>query len=209
MTTPGTGWHDRIMKTCLKCGKTMDEELFPLDPKRKDGRHPYCKSCKAEEQRGRNHIETEARRRLPKRCRRCGRSEPEISFPSRQSHNCWDCHEHEAETSREAQNRRSAKRYSEHRVRINQRLRERATARKLELLRLCGGRCVGCGLEVGEEWPGACFDFHHPEKNKEGVIAQMMHSWKSMHGRLLIEIKKCVVLCANCHRKAHFLEKGK
>jgi len=49
-------------------------------------------------------------------------------------------------------------------------------------------------------------DFHHIDSNiKENTVAKLMiHS--SME-KLDEEIKKCVVLCANCHREFHFLNK--
>jgi len=71
-----------------------------------------------------------------------------------------------------------------------------------------GGKCADCGIEMGEEWPSACFDFHHLE-GKEADLARLIHAWKSMYGRVLEELEKCVMLCANCHRKRHFTEKGK
>lgn len=47
----------------------------------------------------------------------------------------------------------------------------------------------------------ACLDFHHAEANKESHIADMLRQHGV--GRLLREISKCVVVCANCHRKIH------
>ena len=48
----------------------------------------------------------------------------------------------------------------------------------------------------------ACLHFHHPGNNKEGNVSRFaMDGSKS---KLLKEIKKCVVLCANCHAKLHF-----
>ena len=52
----------------------------------------------------------------------------------------------------------------------------------------------------------ACLDFHHIDPSKKKwAIAQMVHkiSLKSLKD----EIAKCVVLCANCHRKKHHEEK--
>lgn len=50
----------------------------------------------------------------------------------------------------------------------------------------------------------ACLDFHHLDPStKEFDIAlasgQQAWSWE----KVLTEIRKCVCLCANCHRKVH------
>lgn len=57
----------------------------------------------------------------------------------------------------------------------------------------------GC-VECGEKHP-ATLEFHHKDQNvKKGDIGQTQWSWD----RLKSEIKKCDVLCANCHRKRHW-----
>lgn len=49
----------------------------------------------------------------------------------------------------------------------------------------------------------ACLEFHHIKENKEINIADALrHGWA--WSRFLKEIDKCVVLCANCHRKLHW-----
>lgn len=52
-------------------------------------------------------------------------------------------------------------------------------------------------------------DFHHIDPTKkENGIAQMLRnntSWEKIEE----EIKKCIPLCANCHREFHYLEKEK
>lgn len=57
-------------------------------------------------------------------------------------------------------------------------------------------RCKYCG-----ESEPVVLDFHHKDQNKEYNIANKVvaYSWE----RLLVEIKKCEVVCANCHRKLH------
>lgn len=59
-----------------------------------------------------------------------------------------------------------------------------------------GKACICCG----EDEP-ACLDFHHLDPNeKDFTVTQSMNrKWES----ILAEIQKCVVLCANCHRKVH------
>ena len=48
----------------------------------------------------------------------------------------------------------------------------------------------------------AVLDFHHRSKS-EKIIAVSQLLWKNRIEELMIEIKKCDVLCANCHRKLH------
>ena len=49
-------------------------------------------------------------------------------------------------------------------------------------------------------------DFHHIDPTtKSGVIAHLVAA--SSLDNLLTEINKCVVLCANCHREWHYLNK--
>lgn len=56
--------------------------------------------------------------------------------------------------------------------------------------------CERCG-----ERDPCCLEFHHKDPSqKTGAIAVLCGwSWK----RLEAEIAKCVVLCANCHCRAH------
>lgn len=55
----------------------------------------------------------------------------------------------------------------------------------------------------GESHP-ACLDFHHldPEEKEVNVGLMLGKGWSVE--RMLREIKKCVVLCSNCHRKHHW-----
>jgi len=51
------------------------------------------------------------------------------------------------------------------------------------------------------ESESVCLDFHHL-RDKDVPISRIVHrgySWE----RILMEMKKCVVLCSNCHRKVH------
>ena len=63
-----------------------------------------------------------------------------------------------------------------------------------------GKKCLLCN----ENHP-ACLDFHHKDGTKKSDrISKMVGRvpWK----RLLEEIEKCDILCANCHRKLHYPE---
>jgi len=58
-------------------------------------------------------------------------------------------------------------------------------------------KCNRCG-----ENHSACLEFHHKDPStKEALVSDM--AAKSSTKRILKEIEKCEVLCANCHRKEH------
>ena len=59
--------------------------------------------------------------------------------------------------------------------------------------------CIKCG-----ESRLYVLDFHHINKDeKETTIGKMKRGLKALQR----ETEKCVCLCANCHRKFHFLER--
>ncbi len=61
--------------------------------------------------------------------------------------------------------------------------------------------CLHCGMNRIE-----CLDFHHRNPNeKEAHVSAILQRWGKK--RILAEITKCDVLCANCHRTFHFQEK--
>ncbi len=49
----------------------------------------------------------------------------------------------------------------------------------------------------------ACLDFHHKTKNDKKLRISRQIGWMSFE-KVLEEIKRCDVLCANCHRKLHY-----
>lgn len=61
---------------------------------------------------------------------------------------------------------------------------------------------IGC-ICCGEKDP-ACLDFHHLKDKEEQLSHMLTHSKTAID----LEINKCVVLCANCHRKLHYYNKS-
>jgi len=51
----------------------------------------------------------------------------------------------------------------------------------------------------------ACLEFHHTQRNKDNSVSNMAGAGYSKN-RIMNEINKCIVLCANCHRKLHHPE---
>lgn len=73
-----------------------------------------------------------------------------------------------------------------------------------EWVRQFKDKCKNCG-----ETHPACLDFHHIG-NKEAGIASMIHTTNitdALKKKIIAEIKKCEVLCSNCHRKVHWEER--
>ena len=73
---------------------------------------------------------------------------------------------------------------------------------KAAAVKLLGEKCIDCG------WQGhqAAFQFHHLNpKEKDFVIGNVANkNWESIK----LELKKCVLLCANCHSIRHSTKDG-
>ena len=73
---------------------------------------------------------------------------------------------------------------------------------KLAAIKLLGGMCQRCG------WKGdqAALQFHHKDPNEKDFILGGVanKSWESIIG----EVKKCELLCANCHSIEHSSKLG-
>ena len=70
--------------------------------------------------------------------------------------------------------------------------------RKLNLIKVCGSKCNLCGYDKNI----TALEFHHIDPRlKEYGIASMgtCHQLE----KDLNEVKKCILVCANCHREIH------
>ena len=63
--------------------------------------------------------------------------------------------------------------------------------------------CAKCG-----DTRSYVLDYHHidPSVKTEGIARMVSNHYTSLNEETLNEIKKCVVLCANCHREWHYLK---
>lgn len=70
--------------------------------------------------------------------------------------------------------------------------------RKADLIELFGGKCCLCGFNAFQE----ALEFHHvnPEEKEFSIASNVMKNLESQ----LQELKKCILVCANCHRGIHF-----
>ncbi len=88
--------------------------------------------------------------------------------------------------------------YERHKTKIYLSKRARLRNYKLELVNELGGKCSLCGYNKCI----AAFDFHHKSDDKESAVAFLLnHSSKE---KTLKEARKCLLLCANCHRELHY-----
>ncbi len=94
------------------------------------------------------------------------------------------------------------KQYTElYKVAKNDRDKARRLLKKKRAITLLGGKCVRCELE--SEYT-SIYDFHHTDpfnkgKGIKGGSDFMRKAWE----RIETELKKCILLCANCHRIEH------
>jgi hypothetical protein len=59
------------------------------------------------------------------------------------------------------------------------------------------------GCVVCNESEPCCLDFHHLDpNNKKENVSQMIRRKPNVI-KFMEEIKKCIVMCSNCHRKLH------
>ncbi len=73
---------------------------------------------------------------------------------------------------------------------------KRSQKRKTEWLYSLKNPCIICS-----EYEPCCIDFHHIDPNeKDFTIGKHRGRGKE---KLYEEIKKCVCVCSNCHRKIH------
>lgn len=75
---------------------------------------------------------------------------------------------------------------------------ERRKRNKQKAVDYLGGKCLHCATAYENN---SVYDFHHVDTTtKEADPGSLLHySWK----RIVKELDKCILLCANCHRIEH------
>jgi hypothetical protein len=69
---------------------------------------------------------------------------------------------------------------------------------KLRAIDYLGGKCQRCDATPQDLHP-ACFEFHHREQYDKEFNVSDGKSW----AKVIVELAKCDLLCANCHRIVH------
>lgn len=88
--------------------------------------------------------------------------------------------------------------YKNRRKEIDKKERRRAEMRRwVHDYKAAECECARCG-----EGDPACLDFHHTGEKELSVSNMVSYGYGKV--ALRDEIERCVVLCANCHRKEHY-----
>lgn len=81
--------------------------------------------------------------------------------------------------------------------------KRRIQARKKEIAKWLGEFKSRLSCKVCGESTTVCLDFHHLDREKKEFNIGFAKNWGWGIERIKREIEKCIILCANCHRKVH------
>lgn len=71
--------------------------------------------------------------------------------------------------------------------------------RKKDLIRVLGGKCCLCGFD---KYPEA-LEFHHINPDEKEFAINGSNAVTRALDKQLAELRKCILVCANCHRGIH------
>jgi hypothetical protein len=89
--------------------------------------------------------------------------------------------------------------YEKNREKVYQRKMNRRKRLKEEAIKIAGGKCKICGYNKCV----SALEFHHNRENKENNVSTLLKN--ESRQKLLKEVGKCILLCANCHRETHYV----
>lgn len=98
--------------------------------------------------------------------------------------------------SREAWNK--GKKYFNKKEWQKNKSQEKRQARKREVVKMMGNQCSMCREK---NLPMAVWEFHH--RNPEEKVQSLSQMLLMARDVLMEEVKKCIMLCSNCHRVHH------
>lgn len=81
----------------------------------------------------------------------------------------------------------------------------RAIKRKLELVNCLGGKCSRCGYDKSL----SALEFHHRNPLEKSFALDSRSIASKRMETLMEEIKKCDLLCSNCHKEIHYAHLNK
>ncbi len=162
------------MPTCLKCSAEFPNHLMLSGKKRNLSKRKFCLQCSPFGKNNRSDL-----RKFENGKRKCGKCAKllrnEEFYPlSRGGTSAW-CKA--CFRSYYKENRHEVKR---------------------QLVALKGGCCEVCGYSKCLD----ALDFHHRDSGEKDLKVSSYRT-KTPSARLLQEVRKCTLLCSNCHREVH------
>jgi hypothetical protein len=79
------------------------------------------------------------------------------------------------------------------------RQQERGRERKIALIEMLGGQCADCGYCRNH----AALEFHHVQPDQKRFQLDMRSLANLRLDLIMEEVRKCRLLCANCHAEHH------
>ncbi len=76
---------------------------------------------------------------------------------------------------------------------------KRGVMRKIELVKAFGGKCFKCGYNRNT----SALTFHHKDPAKKVFKLDLRSLSNRKLSRINAELKKCILLCHNCHAELH------
>ena len=175
---------------CEKCGKEFFEDWRKQKcPSKGECRFcsPHCSFSRIMNEHDKKRIKDKLQKYPDKFCPECGKK---IDHMSKK---CIECSRKE---------RRDNAKWLVKSDTTNEYFRVHSNIKRKEnkrwLVEQAGGKCIVCGYDKCQE----ALDFHHLDETtkKFGITGGIMTSNKET---LLEEVKKCILLCARCHREVH------
>ena len=135
---------------------------------------------------------------MSKECRECGEVKPLSAFhPNKQ------CKQGVAGTCRACTGDRIKAWYKSKRRERQDAANTKNRSRKQMAVDHFGGVCADCG----NSFPNCVFQFHHLDPKEKDVNPSK--ALATSVERMWAELKKCVMLCANCHLIRHHVKEVK
>lgn len=131
---------------------------------------------------------------MNKKCNKCGVIKPVVEFNKRGKNGfqfcCKECNKNKLKQYYDENKNAHIKLTTQRRKK-----RQKENQQKLRVIK-SNSKCALCG----ENEP-ICLDFHHLSGKKIRISVAINCGWK--WERVVDEMKKCVIVCSNCHRKIH------
>lgn len=124
-------------------------------------------------------------------CNKCQQDTAHTWDASNNRYRCKSCHNAANRKYRQkAENKIKEREYRTPYV------REKKRQIKAKLVAHFGGQCSMCGLA---DDCLSVYDFHHTDPSQKDLNIARILSWEQALG----EASKCILVCANCHRRIH------